>query len=86
MNALATHHAAAHHDQLPREHPSHAHAGHDHAAMVADFRRRFWISTAVSVPVLALSPMIQRFLGLEAALAFPGDAYVLFALSAAVFF
>ena len=86
MNALATHHAAAHHDHLPREHPSHAHAGHDHAAMVADFRRRFWISTAVSVPVLALSPMIQRFLGLEAALAFPGDAYVLFALSSAVFF
>ena len=86
MNTLATHQAAARHDHLPREHPSHAHAGHDHAAMVADFRRRFWISSAVSVPVLALSPMIQRFLGLEAALAFPGDAYVLFALSAAVFF
>ncbi|GAB4365519.1 MAG: heavy metal translocating P-type ATPase [Kiloniellaceae bacterium] len=30
--------------------------------------------------------MIQRFLGLETALIFPGDAYVLFALSAVVFF
>jgi len=69
-------------------HPGHdAHgAGHDHSAMVANFRQRFWVSTAISVPVLALSPMIQRFLGLEAVLAFPGDSYVLFALSAAVFF
>lgn len=53
--------------------------------MVADFRQRFWISAIVSVPVLALSPMIQSFLGLETALAFPGDTYLLFALSAAVF-
>jgi Cu2+-exporting ATPase len=53
--------------------------------MVADFRRRFWISLAVSVPVLLLSPMIQRFLGLREALRFPGDLYVLFLLSSFVF-
>jgi P-type Cu2+ transporter len=54
--------------------------------MVADFRRRFWISLAVTVPVLALSPMIQGVLGLREVLAFPGSGYTLFALSAAVFF
>jgi len=27
--------------------------------MVADFRRRFWVSLILSVPVLALSPLIQ---------------------------
>ena len=64
----------------------HGHAGHDHGAMVSDFRRRFWVSLALTVPVLALSPMIQQFLGLRAALAFPGSGYVLFALSAAVYF
>ena len=64
----------------------HAHAGHDHGAMVADFRRRFWISLALTVPVLALSPMIQSFLGLREALAFAGSGYLLFALSAAVYF
>jgi Cu2+-exporting ATPase len=53
--------------------------------MVADFRRRFWVSLAVSVPVLLLSPMIQRFLGLREALRFPGDLYVLFLLSSFVF-
>jgi len=54
--------------------------------MVADFRRRFWVSLALTVPVLALSPMIQRVLGLRTTLAFPGSDYVLFGLSAAVFF
>ena len=68
-------------------HATHAaHGTHDHAAMVADFRRRFWVSLALTVPVLGLSPMIQRFLGLREAFAFPGSHYVLFALAAAVFF
>lgn len=62
------------------------HYGHDHSAMVADFRRRFWLSLILTVPVLALSPMIQDFLGLRDALAFRGSGYVLFVLSAAVFF
>lgn len=55
--------------------------GHDHSAMVADFRRRFWASLALTVPILALSPLIQGFLGVGEVLAFPGDAYVQFALS-----
>ena len=54
--------------------------------MVSDYRRRFWISLVLTVPVLALSPMIQQFLGLRAALAFSRSSYVLFALSAAVYF
>src|SRR5660397_11210 len=61
------------------------HAGHQnhHEMMVADFRRRFWISLVVTVPVL-LSPLIQDLLGLEA-LAFPGDSYILLALSTFIF-
>jgi len=57
-----------------------------HAHMVADFRRRFWISLIITIPVLALSPMIQRFLGLGDALRFTGDLYVLFGLSSIIFF
>jgi Cu2+-exporting ATPase len=53
--------------------------------MVADFRRRFWVSLALTLPILALSPLIQQVLGVEAALAFPGDAYVLLGLSTVVF-
>jgi len=60
--------------------------GDHHAHMVADFRRRFWISLGATVPILALSPMIQAFLGFKQAFGFPGDAYVLWALSSFVFF
>jgi Cu2+-exporting ATPase len=60
---------------------------HDHHAhMVADFRRRFWVCLFLTVPVLALAPMIQRLLGVEETLAFPGDSYLQFAISSAVFF
>ncbi|AOY59424.1 CopB: copper-exporting P-type ATPase B [Desulfococcus multivorans] len=53
--------------------------------MVADFRKRFWISLGVTLPILALSPMIQTFLGFKRTLGFPGDVYVLWALSSFVF-
>lgn len=70
-----------------RAEPSHAgHGGHDHGAMIADFRRRFWVSLALTVPIVALSPMIQHWLGLREALGFPGSDYLLFALSSVVFF
>lgn len=59
------------------------HADH-HAHMVADFRKRFWISLAATIPILLLSPLIQKFLGFE--FRFPGDYYVVFALSSFVFF
>jgi P-type Cu2+ transporter len=62
------------------------HDGHDHEAMIADFRRRFWVSLALTVPILLLSPMIQRFLGLDETLAFPADLYVLFGLASVVYF
>ena len=61
------------------------HMGH-HAAMIADFRRRFWVSLVLTVPILALSPLIQAFLGIEGALEFAWQGYVLFLFAAAVYF
>ncbi len=60
--------------------------GNHHAHMVADFRRRFWISLIATIPILSLSPMIQKLLGLRDAFRFTGDIYLLFALSSFVFF
>jgi Cu2+-exporting ATPase len=62
----------------------HSHRDH-HAHMVADFRKRFWIALIITVPVLVLSPMIQRFLGLAETIRFTGDLYVLFVLSSIIF-
>lgn len=45
--------------------PAHGQMGHDHhKMMVKDFRKRFWISLIVTIPILFLSPMIQEFLGM----------------------
>ena len=54
--------------------------------MVDDFRRRFWVSLGLTVPVLATSEMLQHILGLRAVLAFPGDQYVEFVFASAVYF
>ena len=57
--------------------------GHDHHAMMErDFRRRFWIVLAISIPVLLLSPTIQGWFGYE--LSFPGRDYLLFALASVI--
>jgi len=63
-------------------HPDHH---HHHAHMAADFRKRFWISLVLTLPILVLSPMLQTLVGLREAIRFPGDVYVLFVLSSAVF-
>jgi Cu2+-exporting ATPase len=57
-----------------------------HAHHVGDFKKRFWISLITTVPILGLSPIIQRFLGFGDALRFTGDVYVLFVFSSFVFF
>lgn len=73
-------HAHQHAGKQPGGHGHHDH----HAMMIEDFKKRFWRSLIVSVPVLALSPMIQRFLGVD--WSFTGDRYILFALSSFLFF
>ena len=84
-----------HHHQTEPEH--HAHRGHEHRPetkshdahdkhsghSVADFWRRFIVSTIISIPVLVLSHMIQQWLGFE--IKFAGDRYVLFLLATFIF-
>jgi Cu2+-exporting ATPase len=67
------------HDHEDGDHHSH------HAAMVVDFRWRFFVSLAVTVPILALSPMIQQWLGLGDILGFAGGTMGLLALSTFVY-
>jgi P-type Cu2+ transporter len=61
------------------------HGHHDHhAIMIDDFKKRFWISTIITIPILVFSPMVQHFLGYEFLL--PGNQYILFVLSSFVYF
>jgi Cu2+-exporting ATPase len=73
-----------HHDPVPGAAGRATHASHDHSQMVADFKKRFWASLLLTLPVLLLSPMIQGMVGLR--LRFPDDSYVLALLSSAVYF
>ena len=76
---------SGHSDHANHDHSGHGHHGHhDHGDMVADFKRRFFISLVVTIPILALSPMIQSFIGVD--FHFPYDTYILFALASFVFF
>ena len=54
--------------------------------MVADFRRRFWVSLVLTVPVLLLTPLIQELLGVREAWAFPGSDVLQFVLASVIFF
>jgi len=59
-------------------------AGHDHhAMMIADFRKRFYVTLVLTVPVMLLSTMIQQWLHID--FRFAGSSYVLFALATVVF-
>jgi len=64
--------------------PPMGHAGHDHAMMIADFKKRFYVVLALTIPIMLLSMMIQKFIGVD--WQFAGSQYILFALSTVVFF
>jgi Cu2+-exporting ATPase len=67
------------------DHPEQQDHHDHHAHMAADFRKRFWISLVLTLPILALSPMLQTLVGLRESIHFPGDLYVLFGFASAVF-
>ena len=69
-----------------------ANAGHadahgkkvNHTGMIADFKKRFYVVLALTIPIMLLSEMIQHWLNIH--ISFPGSKYVLLALSSIVFF
>lgn len=76
-----------HQDHSAMAHASEHHGSHGHnhhAMMIDDFKRRFYISLALTIPVLIISPMVQDILGFT--LTFSGQLYVLFILSSVIFF
>jgi Cu2+-exporting ATPase len=73
-------HSKMHHDANPPM----GMEGHDHhAMMINDFKRRFFITLILTIPIMLLSPMIQHWLGID--WKFTGSAYILFILSTIVY-
>ncbi len=71
------------HEHGKMEGHKHSHAEH-HKMMMEDYKKRFIVSMILTLPILFLSTMIQKFFGYT--VTFPGDHYVLFGLSAIVYF
>ncbi len=79
-----------------QEHDSHKKGKHEmkgmqdqdhsmhHMHMIEDFKKRFWVSLVITLPIVVLAPMIQDLVGYE--FRFDGDRYLQFALSTVVFF
>jgi Cu2+-exporting ATPase len=64
--------------------PAMGHQGHNHQAMIDDFKKRFYVVLVLTFPIMLLSEMIQHFIGVN--WQFTGSSYILFALSSIVFF
>jgi len=66
----------------PHGHGAHGdHTGHD----PAQFQRKFWLSLALTVPILVFSPGLQNLLGLDGP-RFPGSEFISAGLGAFLFF
>jgi len=93
-NSMPAHEGQGHHDHVAmktdqpamREHQQHGnHGSHTHhEGMIDDYKKRFYIVLALTVPVMALSPMIQQWLKLN--WSFTGSSYLLMLLSSVVYF
>lgn len=55
-----------------------------HKMMIDDFKKRFYITLVITIPVMLLSQMIQQWFHFS--ISFKGSTYLLFALSTIVFF
>ncbi|MBN2175690.1 MAG: cadmium-translocating P-type ATPase [Bacteroidales bacterium] len=74
-----------HHEGDSHHHPrvKHSHGSH-HKKMADDFKVRFQVSLALTIPLLLLSTTIQGWFGYE--IQFIGRDYVIFGLAAVLFF
>jgi len=75
-------HDHAAHDHAAHDHSAHDHSAHDHSGHgdhshhdPAIFKRKFWISLALTIPTLIFSSGLQGILGLDGP-SFPGSEFI----------
>lgn len=84
QHSQMSHESVDHHDGHD-EHKPDSHQGHvDHSGHEEMFRRRFWVSTLLSIPVVLYSPAVQSFLNYSLP-EFPGSGWITPFLAVVVF-
>ncbi|WP_200762117.1 copper-translocating P-type ATPase [Nitrosophilus alvini] len=72
------------HKDMHKEHKHEEHKGdtghdsHDHTSHIEMFKKRFWISLILTIPVLLSSEMIQKLLGFEFVYPFQKETIIFF--------
>jgi len=85
IKAIAYHSEMDHGSMKHGDNPSMGMEGHNHhTMMIADFKKRFFLVLILCIPIILLSAMIQKFIGVD--WEFTGSEYILLALSSVVFF
>jgi Cu2+-exporting ATPase len=84
QSAAHHHHGEMTHDTNTQKHDhrsggTHAH----HAGMIDEFKKRFYVVLILTIPIMALSPMIQHWLNVD--WSFNGSNYILLLLASVVF-
>ncbi len=72
------------HKEVHEEHEHKALSTAHHKMMMEDYKKRFIISTILTIPLIILSPFIQDIIGYT--LVFPGSELVIFVLASIVYF
>lgn len=83
MNETTTNQPPAHdlggHEHGAHDHSAHDHSEHDHSGHAdhdpAVFRRKFWLTLALTIPTLLFSEGLQEIVGLDGP-RFPGSQYI----------
>ncbi len=65
------------------EHIHETHKGHDHRAMIEEYKHKFIVSSILTIPVILLSPSIQEFIGYS--IVFPGSIHLSWILSTIIY-
>ncbi|WP_214892411.1 heavy metal translocating P-type ATPase [Exiguobacterium sp. H66] len=73
-----------HHEHTQHEDHQMSASHHEHEGMIGDFKKRFFVSLMLTIPILLLSKMIQEWSGIN--INFPYDDVVLLSLSTIVYF
>ena len=60
-------HTGMNHSNMQKDYDVHmGMSEHDHRAMIiADFKKRFYVVLALTIPIMLLSTMIQHFMGVN---------------------
>ncbi|MBK3332124.1 cadmium-translocating P-type ATPase [Persephonella atlantica] len=77
-------HKKGHHIHRHTEKSQHHNKEHNHSTHIQEFRKRFFVSAFLTIPVLLLSEMIQKWFGFS--IVIPYQNWVLLLLSSVIYF